>query len=160
VSLKRKIFFGSNLNKPKQDLFRLCFGLFRETKKLKISVCFGLFQTYIETFETNRTVLKQTKTTLNFLKKTKQNMLSIKLFRLIFCLFRFIQTIGTLCFGIDAKQLRNQLFGNNRNNPKFSEKIGSLSNCFGCSSVCFVSIETSKLFQYRSDTTEIKFCFG
>ncbi len=29
--MKKK--FGSNRNKPKQDLFRVCFGLFRETKK-------------------------------------------------------------------------------------------------------------------------------
>jgi hypothetical protein len=31
-SKQRKINFGSNRNKPKQDLFRVCFGLFRETK--------------------------------------------------------------------------------------------------------------------------------
>jgi hypothetical protein len=34
VSLKQtKISFGWNRNKQKQDLFRVCFGLFRETKK-------------------------------------------------------------------------------------------------------------------------------
>jgi hypothetical protein len=31
-------------------------------------------------------------------------MLSIKLFRLVFCLFRFNRKIETLCFGIEAKQ--------------------------------------------------------
>jgi hypothetical protein len=31
-SKQTKINFGSNRNKPKQDLFRVCFGLFRETK--------------------------------------------------------------------------------------------------------------------------------
>ncbi len=36
---KKKI-FGSNRNKPKQDLFRVCFGLFRETQKF----FFGLFR--------------------------------------------------------------------------------------------------------------------
>ncbi len=46
-------------------------------QKLKISICFSLFQfvsvfwTYIETTETYRTVSKQTKTTQNFLKNTK-----------------------------------------------------------------------------------------
>jgi hypothetical protein len=31
-SKQTKINFGSNRNKPKLDLFRVCFGLFRETK--------------------------------------------------------------------------------------------------------------------------------
>ena len=34
-SKQSKINFVSNRNKPKQDLFRVCFGLFRETKKIK-----------------------------------------------------------------------------------------------------------------------------
>jgi hypothetical protein len=62
---KNKI-FGSNRNKPKQDLFRICFGLFRETKKNFRFV--SVFRTFIETTETNRTVSKQTETTQNFLK--------------------------------------------------------------------------------------------
>jgi hypothetical protein len=41
-SKQTKINFGSNRNKPKQDLFRVCFGLFRETKNKNISVCFGV----------------------------------------------------------------------------------------------------------------------
>ncbi len=47
--------FGSNRNKPKQDLFRVCFGLFRETKKKKF-LFVSVFRTYIETTETNRSV--------------------------------------------------------------------------------------------------------
>ncbi len=78
--------FGSNRNK-------ICFGLFRETKNKQIRFV-SVFRIYIETTETNKTVSKQTETTLNFLKNTK---------------------------------------------------ICSLSNCFGWSSVCFGSIETSKL---------------
>jgi hypothetical protein len=62
-----------------------------------------MFRTYIETTETKITVLKQTKTTLNFLQKYP-NMLSFKLFGLVFCLFRFIRNNETLCFGIEAKQ--------------------------------------------------------
>ncbi len=57
VSLKHtKINFGSNRNKPKQDLFRICFGLFRETKKKKFRFV-SMFRTYIKTTETNRSVL-------------------------------------------------------------------------------------------------------
>jgi hypothetical protein len=39
---EKKKNFGSNRNKPKQDLFRVCFGLFRETKKKY----FGLFRCF------------------------------------------------------------------------------------------------------------------
>ena len=74
-SKQTKLNFGSNRNKPKQDLFRVCFGLFRETKNKKFR--FGsVFRTYIETTESNRTVSKQTETTLNFLKNTKICFLS------------------------------------------------------------------------------------
>ncbi len=56
VSLKQtKIIFGSNRNKPKQDLFRVCFGLFRETKTKKFRFV-SVFRTYIETTKTNWTV--------------------------------------------------------------------------------------------------------
>jgi hypothetical protein len=54
-SKQTKIIFGSNRNKPKQDLFRVCFGLFREPKKKKIRFV-SVFRTYIETTETNRSV--------------------------------------------------------------------------------------------------------
>jgi hypothetical protein len=65
-----------------------------KTKNFVLFQFVSVFRTYIETTETNRTVSKQTETTLNFLKNTKAS---------------------------------------------------SLSNCFGWSSVCFGSIETSKL---------------
>jgi hypothetical protein len=58
--------FGSNRNKPIQDLFRLCLGLFHETKNKRFRFV-SVFRTYIKTTETNRTVSKQTETTLNFL---------------------------------------------------------------------------------------------
>jgi hypothetical protein len=128
VSSKQKN-FDSNRNK-------ICFCCFMKPK-------------------TNRTVSKQTETNRHNPKSSEkyQNMLSINLFRLVFCLFRFNRNIETLCFGIEAKQpklFRNKpkLTETNRNNTKFSEKntkICSLSNCFGCSSVCFGSIETPKL---------------
>ena len=64
--MKKKI-FGSNRNKPKQDLFRVCFGLFRETQKKNFRFV-SVFRTYIETTETNRTVSKRTETIQNFRK--------------------------------------------------------------------------------------------
>jgi hypothetical protein len=48
-SKQSKIFFGSNRNKPKLGLFRLIFGLFRETNKLFfrfVSVRFGISDPY------------------------------------------------------------------------------------------------------------------
>ncbi len=56
----KKNIFGSNRNKPKQDLFRVCFGLFCETPKKNFSVCFAVSNLYRNNrnkqncFETNR----------------------------------------------------------------------------------------------------------
>ncbi len=56
-------------------------------------------------------------------------MLSIKLFRLVFCLFWFNRNIETLCFGIEAKQPKQAISKQNKTNrkkpenPKFPEKI-------------------------------------
>ncbi len=59
-SKQSNIFFGSNRNKPKLNLFRLFIGLFRETKKLFFRFVL-VFQTSIETTETNRIFSKQPK---------------------------------------------------------------------------------------------------
>ena len=102
-------------------------------------------------------------------------MLPIKLFRLVFCLFRFNRNIETLCFGTEAKQPKQTVSKQteknrkkrekNRKNHKFSVKnfkICSLSNCFGLSFVCFGSIETSKLFVsvYEAKQPKQMLCFG
>jgi hypothetical protein len=50
-------------------------------------------------------------------------MLSIKLFRLAFCLFRFNRNIETLCFGIEPKQHKPKQTETNLNKPKFCDKI-------------------------------------
>jgi hypothetical protein len=51
VSSKQTIFcFGSNRNKPKLDLFRFCFGIFRETKK----IIFRFVSVFRNRFEINR----------------------------------------------------------------------------------------------------------
>ena len=60
-SKQTKIIFGSNRNKPKQDLFRVCFGLFR---------CFEPISKQPKQTDLFRNKPKQTETTLNFLKNT------------------------------------------------------------------------------------------
>ena len=81
-------------------------------------------------------------------------MLSFKLFRLVFCLFWFNRNIETLYFGIEAKQPKQTVSKQTEKKPTKTgktqnflknTKICSLSNCFVWSSVCFDSIETSKL---------------
>jgi hypothetical protein len=85
-------------------LFRLVFSSFRFNRNIETR-CFGIEFETTETncFQTNRNKPKQPETTQNFMKKY-QYMLSIKLFQLVFCLFRFNQNTETLCFGIEAKQ--------------------------------------------------------
>ncbi len=55
--MKKKC-FGSNRNKPKQDLFRVCFGLFRETKNKKFRFV-SVFRTYIETTVYDQAVIEK-----------------------------------------------------------------------------------------------------
>jgi hypothetical protein len=59
-------------------------------------------------------------------------MLPIKLFRLVFCLFRFNRNIETLYFGIEAKQ------------PKQTFCSDSADTSFGSSFGCFASKLGSK----------------
>ncbi len=59
-----------------------------------------MFQTYIETTETNRSVSQQTETTLNFQKNSQ-------IYSLLNCLGGSSVCFGsikTLCLGIEAKQ--------------------------------------------------------
>ncbi len=137
-SKQTKINFGSNRNKPKQDLFRVCFSLFRETKKKKFW-CFGVSNLYRNNrnkqicFVTNRNSPK-------FSEKFP-NVLSFKLFGWVFCLLRFnrnylfwyrSETTETNCFETNRKnrkKLKNEKTKKTEKNekklknPKFSEKI-------------------------------------
>jgi hypothetical protein len=63
----KNFFFGSNRNKPKLNLFRFIFGLFRETNNNFFRFV-SVFRTYFETTEINRSVSKQTEK-----KKYKRN---------------------------------------------------------------------------------------
>ncbi len=57
-------------------------------------------------------------------------MLPIKLFRFVFCLFRFNWNIETLCFGIEVKQPKQTLFSD------------SAETSFGCFESKLVSKDT------------------
>jgi hypothetical protein len=58
-SKQSNFFFGSNRNEPKLNLFRLFFGLFRETKQIFFRFV-SVFRSGIETTETNRKNFQQT----------------------------------------------------------------------------------------------------
>ncbi len=95
--------------------------------------CFGIEFETTETncSETNWYKPKQPETTQTFMKKY-QYMLSIKFFRLVFCLFRFNRSTETLCFGIEAKQSKRTFVSD------------SAETCFGSSFGCFESKLVSK----------------
>jgi hypothetical protein len=77
-------------------------------QKQKNSVCFGflVFFGVSNLYRNNRNKQNCFETNRNNHKFSEkyQNLLSIKLFRLVFCLFGFHRKIETLCFGIEAKQ--------------------------------------------------------
>jgi hypothetical protein len=93
---------GCPRNKPKKFRFEPKQTETKNKKFLFVSV----FRTYIETSETNRTILKQTEINQNNPKFSEkyQNMLSIPTVLVGLCLFQFNRNIKTLCFGIEAKQ--------------------------------------------------------
>jgi hypothetical protein len=61
-------------------------------------------------------------------------MLHIKLFRLVYCLFRFNRNIENLCFGIEAKK-RNKRF-------VLDNAETSFGSSFGCFKLKLVSRDT------------------
>jgi amino acid permease len=102
----------------------------------------------METTETNRTVSKQTKTTLNFLKNTKICSLSN-------CFgWASVCVSVHLFFSIEAKQPTKT----NRNNPKFSKKIPKYAFYQTVLvALLFVSVQSkhrNSLFWCRSETTK------
>ncbi len=86
-------------------------------------------------------------------------MLSIKLYRFVFCLFRFDRNFKSLCFGKEPKQLKwtvSKQTKTNRNNPKFSEKRPKYA-LYHTVLVArlFVSVQSkhlNSLFRYRTET--------
>jgi hypothetical protein len=73
-------------------------------------------------------------------------MLTIKLFWLVFCLYRLNRNIETFCFGIEAKQ------------PK--QTNDSAETSFGSSFSCFESKVVSKDTLFPSPFTELRFKGG
>ncbi len=129
-----------------------------------------MFRTYIETTETNRTVSKQTETTLNFLKNTKICSLSN-------CFGRssvYFSSIETQYFGIEAKQPKQSISKHTKQTGKalnFLKKYQNmlLIKLFRWS--LFVLVQSKHqnslfrfnrnyLFRYRSETTETIAFFG
>ena len=146
-SKQTKINFGSNRNKPKQDLFRVCFGLFRETKNKKIRF-FSVFQTFIETTETKELFHNKPKQKRNNPKFSEKypNILSFKLFGWVFCLFRINQN-SLFRYRSETTVTPKQTVSKQTEttlNFRENTKICSLSNCFGWSSIYFGSIERSE----------------
>jgi len=81
---------------PKQDLFRFCFSLFRETKNKKFRFV-SVFRTYIETTETHRTVFETNRNNPKFSEKIPKHALS--------------QTVSVgLLFVLVQSKHRNSLF--------------------------------------------------
>jgi hypothetical protein len=80
-------------------------------------------------------------------------MLSIKLFRLVFCLFRFNRNLETLCFGVEAKHpkqtisIQTKTNQKKRKNPKFPEKIPEYAPYQTVSvGLLFVSVQSKQTF--------------
>ncbi len=88
-----KFFFGSNQIEPKLNLFRLCFGLFSETKQ----IFFSLFR-FVSVL---RSSIETTKTNWNKLEKISQKQISIRLSskQLIFFSVRTKTNRNSTCFG-------------------------------------------------------------
>ncbi len=144
VSSKHKKIFGSNQNKPKQNLFRLCLDLFRATKKLWfVLVSFGLFR-FVSVFRS-----KQPKQTEIFLKLPKSPLYQNVSVGLLFVSVQSKQTNSL--FHYRSKTTETNCFETNRNNPKFSEKY---QNMFSIKLFWLVFC----LFQFNLNT-ETR-CFG
>jgi hypothetical protein len=75
-------------------------------------------------------------------------MLSIKLFRLVFCLFWFNRNIETLCFSIEAK-LKQTVLKQTKINPKKNETKYAL----------YHTVHRNSLFRYRTERTETNVLF-
>ncbi len=107
VSSKHKIF----LVRTKQTKTRSVSVVFRKTKNKKNLSLFrfvSVFRTYIEKNPSKQNCFEANQNNPRFSGKYR-NMLSIKLFRLFFCLFWSNRNTEILCFGIEAKQLK-QMF--------------------------------------------------
>jgi hypothetical protein len=120
TSKQTKIIFGSNRNKLKQDLFRVCFGLFRETKKKNFGLfrCFEPISKQPKQTDLFRNKPKQTETNLNFWK-------NFKIYSLLNCLGGSSVCFGsieTLCFGIEAKQTVSKQIEKTEKNEKTKKK--------------------------------------
>ena len=93
-SKQTKINFGSNRNKPKQDLFRVCF-VKPITKSFGLFRCFESISKQPKQTELFRNKPKQSETTLNFLKNSQ--------------IYSLLNCLGLLFVSVQSKH-RNSLF--------------------------------------------------
>ncbi len=125
--------FGSNRNKPKQDLFRLCFSMFRDTKFFVCLIRFvSVFQSYIETTK---------------LFQNKQKQLEIPKY----ALYQTDQ-VGLLFVSVQSKH-RNSLFRYRSETKTVLKQTETTWNFLENTKICSLSNQNS-LFWYRSETTE------
>ncbi len=133
-SKQSKFFFGSNRNKPKPNLFRLFFGLFRETKKhffRFVSVCFGVSDRYRNNqnkhnfVETNRKISKKrfllggprNSSFLFFSVRTETNRKSICFGCFSVCFLQNQIIFSSVCFGVSDRYRNNR----NKQNLRYGE---------------------------------------
>ncbi len=130
-------------------------------KQRKFSVCFDVSNLYRNNWN-KQNCFKTNWNNPKFSEKY-QNMLSIKLFWLVFCFFWFNRNIEILCFGIEPKQTVSKQTKTNQNNPKFFEKIPKYA-LYHTVSVAFLFVlvefkHRNSLFLYRTDTNETNVLF-
>jgi hypothetical protein len=150
-------------------LFRLVFCLFWFNRNIK-TLCFGIEAKQPKVnISKNQNKLKITGKTLNFLKKY-QNMLHIKLFRLLFFCFCSIKTSKNLYFGIEAKQPKQTISKQTKTNKQkpgktqnFLKKYQNMLH-FKLFRLLFCLFRFNRniqksLIRYRSETTETNVLF-
>ncbi len=165
-SKQSNVFFGSNWNKMKLNLFRLFFSLFQETKKHFFRFV-SVFRTGIETTKTNRILSKLTKKISTkhsllggpqnrkfFFLGSNQNKPKLNLFWLFFGLlyreinkffFGFFQFVLMFRTGIETTET-NRTYDMGNKKVWYFNKFAAVS--VGLLFVLVVSKHRNSLFQY------------
>ncbi len=128
-------------------------------KQTNFSVCFNVSNLYRNNwnkqncFETNQNNPK--------FSEKYQNMLSIKLFRLVFCFFRFNWNIETLCFGIELFRKKQKQTETTLNFLKNYQNMLSIT-LFRCLFCLFLFNQNTKILCFGIEPIQPKqtFCFG
>ncbi len=129
--------------------------------KTKISVCFGVSDLYRNNWKQNCFDTNQRNQNNPKFSEKYQNMPSIKLFRLAFCLFWFNQNFETLCFGVEPKQPKQTVSKQTKTTKttlNFVKKIPKYALYHTVLvALLFVLVQSkhrNSLFRYWTETTE------